>query len=320
MVTYIDLVNEGDAFPYHRDASKGFFHFRIAGLPSTLGYVLSTVAEAFRYLPGWAVNDAEAILELENFNSVSERTRVVKKSLLELRQRGTFSILRGWRNETFPVYGPNNEVLLHIERCACPLFGVVTYGVHAVGYVLPEDPTMPLKIWVSRRAQSKPTFAGMLDSTAAGGIASEETPLEAVVRECEEEASLFPTLVQQNLQSVGVITHFYVREERSGGEIGLLQPECQYIFGLPLPGNVKCKPNDDEADHFQLLSLEEVQMALKRGAFKPNSALVLLKFFIHHGILTAGNEKDYNEILDRLHRHLEFPIRSNKSSLTENGC
>lgn len=307
MATYLDLVNEGDAFPYDQNASKGLLHFRIAGVSSTLGYVLSKVAEAFRDLPGWVVNDSEAILELQTSNDVSERTRVVNMGFLELRRRETFSILRGWRNETFPVYGPDKEVLLHVERCACPLLGVVTYGVHAVGYIMPEEPTMPLKIWVSRRAQSKTTFPGMLDSTAAGGIASDETPLEAVVRECEEEASLSPNLVRQNLQNVGVITHFYIREERSGGEIGLLQPECQYIFGLPLPRKVDCKPNDDEADQFQLLSLEEIQMALKRRSFKPNSALVLLKFLIHHGILTAENEKDYNEILERLHRDLGFP-------------
>lgn len=310
MATYLDLINEGDAFPYHQDASKGLFHFKVAEVSTTLGYVLSKVAEAFRDLPGWIVNDSEEILELQSINDIVERTRVVNMSLLELRRRGTFTILRGWRNETFPIYGPDQEVLLHVERCACPLFGVVTYGVHAVGYVIPEEPTMPLKIWVSRRAQSKTTFPGMLDSTAAGGIASDETPLEAVVRECEEEASLSPTLVQQNLQNVGVVTHFYIREERSGGEIGLLQPECQYIFGLPLPGKIECKPNDDEADQFQLLSLEEIQMALKRRSFKPNSALVLLKFLIHHGILTAENEKDYNEIVERLHRPLEFPIRA----------
>lgn len=238
MVTYPDLVNEGDAFPYHLDASKGLVHFRISGLPCTLGYVLSTVAEAFRDLPGWALNDSQAILELQSRDDVSNRTRMVNKSLLELHQRGTFSVLKGWRNEIFPVYGPDGQVLLHVERCACPLLGVVTYGVHAVGYVLPEQPTMPLRIWVSRRARSKPTFAGMLDSTAAGGIASGETPLEAVVRKCEEEASLSPSLVRRNLQDLGVITNFYVREERSGGEPGLLQPECQYVFGLPLPSHV----------------------------------------------------------------------------------
>jgi 8-oxo-dGTP pyrophosphatase MutT (NUDIX family) len=62
----------------------------------------------------------------------------------------------------------------------------------------------------------------MLDSTAAGGIGSGDTPLEAVIREYEEEDSLSATLERHRLQRVGIVTNSYVREERSGGEIRLL--------------------------------------------------------------------------------------------------
>ncbi len=43
------------------------------------------------------------------------------------------------------------------------------------------------------------------------------------------------------------------------------------------------------------------------GEFKPNCALVLLDFFVRHGIVTAENEPDYIDIVSRLHRRVEFP-------------
>lgn len=165
------------------------------------------------------------ILVTASIRNVEERSAAMEEGLQSMRGQGYFSILQSWRNETFPVFGLEKQVLLHIERCACPLFGVVTYGVHAVGYVSPQGPGQQLKVWVSRRARSKQTFGGMLDSTAAGGIASGESPLETLVHEWKEAASLPPDLVRQNMKAVGTVTHFYVRGLHSGGEIGLLQPE-----------------------------------------------------------------------------------------------
>lgn len=46
---------------------------------------------------------------------------------------------------------------------------------------------------------------------------------------------------------------------------------------------------------------------MAKGEFKPNCALLMLDFFIRHGILTAENEKDFEEIKSRIHRDIEFP-------------
>jgi hypothetical protein len=92
------------------------------------------------------------------------------------------------------------------------------------------------------------------------------------------------------------------------------------VFGLPLPSTALCQPNDNKADRFELLTIDEVQMELKRRAFKLKSALALAKFFIHYGILTADNEKDYDELVERLHRRLEFPIRNDSFQEKGTGC
>jgi hypothetical protein len=147
-------------------------------------------------------------------------------------EKQCFSILKGWRDETFPVFGPDHEVVLHIERCACPLFGVVTYGVHIIAYTPAPADEDAMKIQVSRRARSKQTFGRMLHSTAAGGMASGETPLTTILHECDAEALLPSDLVRRNAKAARAITHFYVRDQRLGGEVGLLQPECQYVYEL----------------------------------------------------------------------------------------
>lgn len=220
------------------------------------------------------------------------------------RDEGKFRVLRGWRNELYPVYGPDGELLLDIERAASPLFGVVTYGVHMTAYVRAKD---GIKVWVPRRAKNKQTYRGMLDNTVAGGISTGEVPFDCLVREASEEASLAEDLVRNGARAAGTVTYFYVRDERAGGETGLLQPECQYVYDLEVGEDVVPKPGDNEVEDFYLWTIGEVQRALANGEFKPNCALVLLDFFVRHGILTQSNEKDYIEIISRLHRRLEFP-------------
>jgi len=222
-----------------------------------------------------------------------------------MRETGHFKVLDKWRNELYAVYGRGRELLFNVERCASPLLGVVTYGVHLVAYVRDEEGE--LKMWIPRRAKTKQTYGGMLDNAVAGGIAAGEGPLESMVRECEEEASLPEALVRERAKACGTVTYFYVRDERAGGETRLLQPECQYIYDLELPADVIPKPGDDEVEEFYLWGVDEVKAAMARGEFKPNCAVVTLDFFIRHGILTAENEKDYIEIVSRLHRRLEFP-------------
>jgi len=130
-----------------------------------------------------------------------------------------------------------------------------------------------------------------------------------MVREANEEASLPETLVRERTKAVGAVTYFHIRDERAGGETNLLQPEIQYVYDLELPEDVVPKPSDDEVEEFYLWDVGKVKEALRDGEFKPNCACVLLDFFVRHGILTQGNERDYLEIVGRLHRRMEFPVR-----------
>lgn len=97
---------------------------------------------------------------------------------------------------------------------------MVTYGVHLTAYVSsPEG----MKIWVPKRNVNKSTYGGMLDNSVAGGMPSGMGALNTLVKESEEEASLPEKLVRKKAKAAGVITYFYVRDKRAGGEHGLLQ-------------------------------------------------------------------------------------------------
>jgi hypothetical protein len=73
---------------------------------------------------------------------------------------------RKWRGELYPVFADpfgqhhgaqdgSGNFLFAMERSACALFGVVTYGVHMTVY---EGLGPDVKVWVPRRAQTKQTY------------------------------------------------------------------------------------------------------------------------------------------------------------------
>ena len=241
-------------------------------------------------------------------DDVNAVNKAIEKQLIKARELGAFKVLKGWRDELYPIIAPNSAGEgLKMERAGTTLFGIVTLGVHMTAYTRTKE---GMSIWVPRRAKSKQTYGGMLDNTVAGGISQGEEPFESLIREAAEEASLPEDIVRKGAKACGIISYLLARDERAGGETGLLQPEIQYVYDLELPSHIVPEPSDDEVERFYLWSVEDVQQALAEGQFKPNCAMLLLDFFVRHGILTAENERDYVEIVSRLHRRMPFPMTS----------
>ncbi|WWC67082.1 uncharacterized protein I206_100989 [Kwoniella pini CBS 10737] len=229
--------------------------------------------------------------------------------------------LAGWRNELYTIYaspkssglnqnskvnpiilGPGTfkNVAFHLERAACALFGLATFGVHMTAY---EGEGFDMKVWVPRRSKTKATWPGRLDNTVAGGITAGSTPIETMVKECDEEANLPEDFVRKRLKNTGVCTYFYITDE------GFLQPEVEYIYDLPLPFSnsseyIKPRPHDDEVESFALLTIPELIDALYSGDMKPNCGLVFVDFLIRHGFITPENEPNFLEIIWRMKRTL----------------
>lgn len=163
-----------------------------------------------------------------------------------------------------------------------------------------------MKIWISKRAETKRRFPGMLDSTVGGCMPTGETPFECLVRECEEEVSFPPALTRQYAKACGTMNYLYLLDERSGGELGCFSPEVQFLYEMKIPEDVKPVPGDDEVAEIVLMDVEQIKEELAKGSFTPANGCVVLDFFIRHGILTFENEPDYVEIASRLHRVMDL--------------
>ena len=108
----------------------------------------------------------------------SKRTAIMKELCERWRDTELFPDVCGpkkWRAEMYPVYadpfgihdhpshaGSDEKQLNYVfemERSACALFGVVTYGVHMSMYeeIAQENGQKQLRIWVPTRALTKPT-------------------------------------------------------------------------------------------------------------------------------------------------------------------
>ncbi|KAF8273598.1 NUDIX hydrolase domain-like protein [Lactarius quietus] len=191
-----------------------------------------------------------------------------------------------------------------MERSACALFGVVTYGVHMTVYEQDgegDGDGSRVRVWVPRRALTKPTFPGMLDNSVAGGIPGGTTAFDSIVKESVEEASLDPELVRKRVRAAGAVTYYYQTKA------GWLQPEVEYVYDMRVePGEVSLAPMDGEVESFELLPLDEVVARMHAEEFKPNCAVVLIDFMVRHGHLTPENERRYTEITQRLHGQFDL--------------
>lgn len=228
---------------------------------------------------GWRLADALA--------TPAARTAAVETFLLGLKERGT---VRGWRGERYPVT-PDFERpgLLDMERAAVPLFGVRAYGIHLTGFVRRAD---GLHIWVPQRALDKPTFPGELDNTVAGGQPAGLGLFDNMVKECGEEASIPPEIAHRAIP-VGCITYCY----QSGPT---LKPDVQYVFDLELPEGFECRANDGEVEGFELMPARRVfELVRDTTAFKYNCNLVLIDFFVRHGMI-AADDPDYFRLCEGL--------------------
>ncbi|KAL5261366.1 hypothetical protein ACHWQZ_G007160 [Mnemiopsis leidyi] len=70
-------------------------------------------------------NETDDAVQFSGFGSNECRSEAFNGFLLHLRDEGTLSVLKGWRNETYSVFkdGFRSEILFDIERAAVGIIG-----------------------------------------------------------------------------------------------------------------------------------------------------------------------------------------------------
>ncbi|KAJ7446558.1 NUDIX hydrolase domain-like protein [Mycena latifolia] len=274
---------------------------------------------------GVSTPGAKKISFVAEIDTHAKRTALMKEMCERWRDTGRFADIIGpskWRAEMYPVYkdpfGAHDHpqtaeadkdaeqlnFAFEMERAACALFGIVTYGVHLSMYQESADGN-GLRIWVPTRASTKSMWPGYLDNTVAGGIPSGMPIFEALVKECMEEASLGEDLVRAHTRSVSCISYFYRTAK------GWLQPEVEYLYDLVIPADAdpaafEPKPLDGEVASFDFLDKDQIDSAMRAGRFKPNCAVALIDLFIRLGYITPDNEPDFLKIVTALHTTFDY--------------
>ena len=267
-----------------------------------LGRVLPQAAAVLARFPERFDVDAAAVTlrdepDWRGPGLVAARSAAVAAVLDELRADGSVPMLAGWRDEAFAIrpsfYSPARVV---VERAAGPLFGVPAYGCFANGYVCDGgDGTRPTHLWLGRRADDKPTWPGLLDCLAAGGLAAGESPTKGMAKECAEEAGV-PADVAARLTSVGGVSYTGFNPDGWG-----IKSDVLFNFDLPLEPAFRPACVDGEVAEFKLMPVADVAelLASPEPLFKPNVGVVLIDFMVRHGFVDP-DEEGYIELMGAL--------------------
>ena len=194
-----------------------------------------------------------------------------------------------WRNEPYAVGTRFGECLFELERAVIPAFGVRGYGLHLTGFVRKGG---QISIWVPRRTADRPTYPGQLDNTVAGGHPAGLSLAENLEKECAEEAGLPADIVRQ-ARPTGTIQ--YLQEIEHG-----LKDDLIFSYDLELPAGFEPCNSDGEVESFELWPVDEVMDVVESSdSFKFNCNLVLIQFFVRHGLITPSHP-DYSRLLSGL--------------------
>jgi hypothetical protein len=245
-----------------------------------VGFMRQDLAAELARYPSVFRIDPQSVAVAEHLDTFDYRSAAIDSVMREMRQEG---LIRGWRDELFPVaerYG--GPPLFDLERAAVPLFGVKAYGVHVNGYVRRDGETW---LWVGRRAPDRPIEPDKFDHLVAGGLPAGMKPFDNLIKEAAEEASV-PKELARRARPCGALSY---RMELDS----CLRDDTIFVYDLELPADFVPQNHDGEIADFQLMSLGEVERILaETTSFKFNVGLVIVDFLIRHGHI-APDRPDY---------------------------
>eukprot|EP00533_Pseudo-nitzschia_delicatissima_P013549 CAMPEP_0197268278 /NCGR_PEP_ID=MMETSP1432-20130617/4081_1 /TAXON_ID=44447 /ORGANISM="Pseudo-nitzschia delicatissima, Strain UNC1205" /LENGTH=354 /DNA_ID=CAMNT_0042733317 /DNA_START=103 /DNA_END=1167 /DNA_ORIENTATION=+ len=233
---------------------------------------------------------------------MSKRSEALQNVLQTMREADSIPALRGWRDETFSVRKSfHADPLLYVERAAAVLFGVPAYGVFVNGYCCDANDDKPTHLWIGKRSPTKQTWPSRWDSLAAGGLGAGVLPRQAMLNECIEEAGIDELYLEENLKAVSAVSYTGFNDDGWG-----LKRDVLFCFDLQVPDDFVPVPVDGEMESFEKMSIDTVLELLAEpirqkddsdNLWKPNVGVVLIDFFVRHGILDA-DDPHFLELID----------------------
>jgi isopentenyldiphosphate isomerase len=283
-MSYLDRIAECNNADLRR-----FLPFSVGG--AQVGWVAPGFARTLRRFPEVFAVGGRAVSLKAALDTPAKRSKALD---LVLRQLADENIIRGWRDEAYPVMPPEGgAALTTMERAAVPHFGVRAFGVHLNGFVRKRQ---GIHMWIGRRSRDKPTYPGMLDNMVAGGQPAGISLKENLIKECREEAGI-PRRLAERAIPVGAISYAYAGKTEGG-----LKPDVQYCYDLELPADFVPRNTDGEIDAFMLWPIAKVARIVRdTSRFKFNCNLCIIDFLVRHGLI-GPEHPDYQAICKGLRR------------------
>ncbi|RLN72851.1 hypothetical protein BBJ28_00018799 [Nothophytophthora sp. Chile5] len=275
------------------------------------GFILKSRRERLaRYRDLLEVTDDEVVVK-PRFRSVEERSQAFQEMEAALRLDGAFPL---WQDELYPAKTTfASPTLFRYHRGVGPFFGLSQFGTHLNGFVRDETSGAVSHVWLATRSATKKRWPLLLDTLVGGGLPADSSALANMLKESQEEAGLTPLWTQTRLVAAGSL--LYVMDHPFG-----LVNDTMMVYDLELPRDVVPANQDGEVDHFDLWPVQDAVECLwaEPERFKPDVCLLLLDFFVRHGVLTADNFVDY-ELLQRALRKVENPYELDNAEDTASG-
>lgn len=251
-----------------------------------IGWIGPAVAAALDAMPGLAMRrgiGGDGYLLDPALTDPEARGRAMQDVVAALDEAGLLSAKRGELYAARRRWADPPAFL--IERAATPALGLRAWGVHLVGYLTRPDGYW---FWIGTRSFSKPTYPGQLDNMVAGGQPAGLSFRDNLIKECAEEAGMDAALAGRAMP-VGMLS--YAHEDMAGRGV---KPDQIMLYDLALSEDFVPVNRDGELEGFELLHQDAV-LALIRDTdrFKFNCSVVLIHFFLRHGLIDPDSEPDY---------------------------
>jgi 8-oxo-dGTP pyrophosphatase MutT (NUDIX family) len=228
----------------------------------------------------WSVTDRGMVLNpaLDTFDA---RTTAIDDTFKALSAAGIlpsapdYTAFGGidWIN-AYPHDG--SAPLFIIQRFYYSCLGLQAHAVIVNGY-------SGNNYWAAIRSMNVETGAGKLDVIVAGMIRHQETMMEAMAHEAEEEAGL----TKDDIKGVKEVSTLHLPNLN---KYGFFQDEWLHVFDIDLKDKAPIVGMPIEVDGFKLLTIEQLMKDIQAGTvFKEHIHLVITDFLIRHGHLNESH-------------------------------
>lgn len=279
----------------------GYHYLLIEGYDEPFGYVHNRFVQQIDWPEYWRIDPEKRLLTLISVPNIRTRSRLMNETLRINHESQKVPALAHWSKEDFPLYSSSGQHVLTMNGSGVDMLGIVNFSVHMIGWLMTAE---GVKLLVPRRS-ARMSYPRMLDNTVGGSLPVGEKPIDAMVRECEEEICLDAAYVRANIKPCGTNSF---QLSITDSELPACQHQVQYLYEIELRRGIVPRIGDGEVGELHLMTIDEVREAMKNGEFKLSCNMTYLAFLIRHGYINAENEPDLPEICARLHRRHQLFI------------